>query len=109
MLTEAEFDRLAEETMVAIEEAVEECGADIDYDSAGGILTLEFLTGSQIIVNKQGPLKQLWVAARAGGYHFDYDAKKRRWRKDDDGEELFACLSRCCSQQAGEDVTLHAP
>ena len=109
MLTESEFDRLAEETMVAIEEAVDECGADIDYDSAGGILTLEFLTGSQIIINKQGPLRQVWVAARAGGYHFDYDATSKSWLKDDDREELFACLSRCCSQQAGENVTLEAP
>jgi len=109
MLTESEFDRLAEETMVAIEEAVDECGADIDYDSAGGILTLEFLTGSQIIINKQGPLRQVWVAARAGGYHFDYDAASKRWLKDDDQEELFECLSRCCSQQAGESVTLEQP
>ncbi len=106
MLTESEFDRLAEETMVAIEEAIDESGADIDYDSAGGILTLEFLTGSQIIVNKQGPLRQVWVAARSGGFHFDYHAASGQWRKDDDGEELFACLSRCCSQQAGESVTL---
>lgn len=108
MLTESEFDQLAEETMVAIEEAVDASGADIDYDSAGGILTLEFLNSSQIIINKQGPLRQIWVAARSGGFHFDYDPQRKSWLKDDDGEDLFACLSRCCSQQSGDDVTLEA-
>lgn len=106
MISESEFDQLAEETMVAIEEAVDASGADIDYDSAGGILTLEFLAGSQIIINKQAPLKQIWVAARSGGFHFDYDAASGEWRKVGDDEELFACLSRCSSQQAGEPVTL---
>lgn len=105
-MNESEFERLADETMVAIEEAIDASGADIDYDSGGGILTLEFINGSQIIINKQAPLKQLWVAARAGGLHFDYDSASGAWRKDNDGEELFAVLSECCSEQAGEPVTL---
>ena len=63
-MNESDFDQIAEDTMVAIEEAIEECGVDIDYDNAGGILTLEFTDGSQIIVNKQAPLTQIWVAAR---------------------------------------------
>jgi len=105
-MNESDFDLLAEETMLAIEEAIDECGVDIDYDNAGGILTLEFDNGSQIIVNKQTPLTQLWVAARSGGYHFDYDAQGGCWRLRGGGEELFRCLSRCCGEQAGEAVTL---
>lgn len=105
-MNESEYDQLAEATMVAIEEAIDESGADIDYDSGGGILTLEFANGSQIIVNKQAPLMQIWVAARSGGFHFDFAAGEQCWRRDSDGEELFACLSRCSSEQAGEPVTL---
>ena len=103
-MNESDFDQLAEETMLAIEEAIDESGADIDYDNAGGILTLEFPNGSQIIVNKQAPLKQLWVAARSGGFHFDYDGEC--WRLQGGDEELFECLNRCCSEQAGETVDL---
>ena len=105
-MDESEFNRLADDTMEAIEDAIEASGADIDYDSAGGILTLEFANGSQIIVNKQAPLTQIWVAARSGGFHFDYDAAGDCWRLQGGGEELFACLSRYCSEQAGEPVTL---
>ena len=104
-MKESEFDRLAEEVMVAIEDAVEDCGVDIDYDNAGGILTLEFSNGSQIIINKQGPLCQIWVAARSGGFHFDYDENNRSWSLSN-GDELFSSLGRYCSEQAGEEVTL---
>ena len=105
-MNESDFDQLAEDTMVAIEEAIDDSGADIDYDTAGGILTLEFTNGSQIIINKQAPLTQIWVAARSGGFHFDYDADDECWRLQGGGEELFNCLGRYCSEQAGEEVIL---
>lgn len=93
--------------MVAIEEAIDDSGADIDYDTISDILTLEFENGSQIIINKQTPATQLWVAARSGGFHFDYDDNSQSWRLDSDAEqELFDCLSRYCSEQSGEHVLL---
>lgn len=103
-MNESDFDQLAEDTMVAIEEAIDACGVDIDYDTAGGILTLEFTNGSQIIINKQAPLSQIWVAARSGGFHFDYDVTSKSWQLQ--GEDLFVCLGRYCSEQAGEEVIL---
>ncbi len=105
-MNESDFDQLSEQTMLAIEDAIDECGVDIDYDNAGGILTLEFDNGSQIIINKQTPLTQLWVAARSGGFHFDYDTDEACWRLQGGGEELFSCLSRYCGEQAGEAVAL---
>ncbi len=108
-MNESDFDRLADEAIAAIEEAIDSSGADIDYDTAGGILTLEFGDGSRIIVNKQAPLKQIWVAARSGGYHFDYDADGDCWRLQGKQDELFASLSRWCSEQAGEEISLEAP
>ncbi len=107
-MDESTFDQLADETMMAIEEAIDESGADIDYDSGGGILTLEFENGSQIIINKQAPLTQIWVAARSGGFHFEYDETRECWHLQGSDEELFACLGRYCSEQAGEPVELNA-
>lgn len=106
-MNESEFTDLAEQTMIAIEEAVENSGADIDYDTISDILTLEFETGTQIIINRQTPASQIWVAARSGGFHFDYDADSASWRLDSDhSQELFACLSKYCSEQAGVTVEL---
>ena len=109
-MNESEFNQLAEETMVSIEEAIDDSGAEIDYDTISDILTLEFSNGSKIIINKQTPASQLWVAARSGGFHFDYDAASQCWVLDSDSDqELFACLSRYCSEQAGQEVELEKP
>ncbi|MEM7562080.1 MAG: iron donor protein CyaY [Pseudomonadota bacterium] len=108
-MNESDFDLIAEETMIAIEEAIDECDVDIDYDSGGGILTLEFSNGSQIIINKQAPLCQIWVAAKSGGFHFDYDETDELWRLQGRQDELFECLNRYCSEQAGETVQLRSP
>ena len=106
-MKESEFSDLAAQTMVAIEEAIENSAADIDYDTISEILTLEFENGSKIIVNKQTPVSQLWVAAKSGGFHFDYDATTKRWLLDTDStQELMACLSRYCSEQSGQEITL---
>ena len=101
-----DYDQVAEDTLLEIEEAIDASGADIDYDNVSDILTLEFANGSKIIVNKQAPLQQLWVAARSGGYHFDYAPAEQAWLLQGSGEELFACLGRYCSEQAGEAVVL---
>ena len=106
-MNESEFNQLVEETMVAIEEAIDASGADIDYDSAGDILTLDFVNGSQIIINKQTPLKQIWVAAKSGGYHFDYDDGNQVWCLNGDiDRDLFSQLSIYCSDQSAEKVCL---
>ena len=96
----------ADDTLLSIEEAIDDSGADIDYDNAGGILTLEFANGSQIIINRQTPLSQIWVAAKSGGFHFDYDSDNQTWHLEKKGDELFDCLSVIPREQAGEPVTL---
>ena len=106
-MNESQFNQLAEQTMLAIEEAVDASGADIDYDNAGDILTLEFDNGSQIIINKQTPLKQIWVAARSGGYHFDYDEQNQVWCLNGDlTRDLITQLSIYCSEQADDTIRL---
>ena len=106
-MNESQFNQLAEETMMAVEEAIEASGADIDYDNVADILTLEFSNGSRIIINKQTPLCQIWVAAKSGGYHFDYDETSELWCLNGDRQkDLFSQLSLYCTQQAGEDIQL---
>ena len=106
-MNESQFSQLAEDTMIAIEEAIDASDADIDYDNAGDILTLEFVDGSQIIINRQTPLSQIWVAAKSGGYHFDYDEDHQVWCLNGDrSRDLFSQLNIYCSEQSGEAVHL---
>lgn len=103
-MTESEFNARVDDILSAIEEAIEESGAPVDYETAGGILTLAFENGSKIIINRQTPVRQVWVAAKSGGFHYDFDAEGEAWRQSGSGEELFAALSRLCSAQAGVSV-----
>jgi CyaY protein len=105
-MTEVEFNDKAAETILRLEEAIEASGADIDYETVSDILTLEFADRSKIIVNKQGAVRQLWVAAKSGGFHYDYDAAGDCWRNAQSGEDLFAELTRLIAQQAGAQIVL---
>ena len=109
-MNESEFQEIAEQTIEDIQDAIDNSGADIDYDEIGGVLTLEFENGSKIIFSKQGAMNQLWMAAISGGFHFNYDEDGERWVCDSgDNEELYAMLSRLASEQAGEAIILSAP
>ena len=105
-MSESEFLAAAERTLEAIESAVESCGVDIDATRAGSVLTLELADGSKVVVNGQAPMRQIWVAARSGGFHYEW--RDGGWRDTRDGSELFAALSRVISAQAGVAVRLRA-
>ncbi len=102
-MEETEFNSLAEATLARIERALDACAADIDYElQAGGVLELEFGDGSKIIVNRHAAAREIWVAARSGGFHFRHE--QGRWVGTRDGAELFATLERLATEQAGQRV-----
>ena len=103
-MNESEFEQRVTETLLHIEQAVENGGADIEFENVGGILTLEFANGSKIILNKQGAAKQLWVAAKSGGFHYGY--RDGRWIIDQSGKELISELSHFILEQSGEEFIL---
>jgi CyaY protein len=104
-MNEAEFDRLASAALQTIEQRLEASGVDADFElKEGGVLEVEFADGSKLIVNRHAAAREVWLAARSGGFHFRWDGSA--WRDTRDGTELFAALSRCASQQAGHAVHL---
>ncbi|HEX6592718.1 MAG TPA: iron donor protein CyaY [Moraxellaceae bacterium] len=105
-MTESEFNQAADATLQAIEEAVEalQDEHDIDFEMAGGILTLTFENSSKVIINRQIATREIWVAARSGGFHCGH--KDGGWVCNTTGETLPALLSRVCSEQAGTALTV---
>ena len=102
-MTESEFNKLADETLARIEQSLDDCDTDIDYEMNGGVLELSFENGSKIIVNRQTAAREIWVAAKSGGYHFLW--RDGAWHDTRDGMELFAALGKYASEQAGESVS----
>ena len=103
-MNDSEFDKMATDIMLNIEQAIDGSGAEIDLAATGGVLTLEFENGSKIIINKQGAAQQIWVAAKSGGFHYGF--VNGQWINDQGGGELMSELSRFIREQSGEDVTL---
>ena len=72
-LTEARFHDLVDATQQAVEDIFDDSDLDLDLENSAGVLTVRFENGTQLIFSRQEPLRQLWLAARSGGFHFDYD------------------------------------
>ncbi len=106
-LAESEFHRRVDALLDALEEAVDAVDADIDSEKTGGILTLTFADRSKVIVNRQTPNREIWVAAKSGGFHFRYDGAV--WRDTRSGDQLDALLSRVVSMQCEREVMITLP
>jgi CyaY protein len=103
-LTDAEYQRLASQVLASVESRLDawlqDDVIDIDAQRTGGLLELSLPGGSKIVINTQPPLHEIWLAARAGGYHFRH--VDGLWRDTKDGMEFFERLSREASAQTGK-------
>jgi CyaY protein len=102
-MTDLEYMDLAESLLDQIERDCDRIndrtGADIDNRRTGGMVALVFPGGSEIVVNLQKPLHEVWLAARAGGFHGR--GADGQWRATTTGENFYDCLARTASEQAG--------
>ena len=110
VMTDLEFLDQAEHLLSAVEQACDrlndETEADIDNQRSGGMITLSFANRSQIILNLQKPLHEVWMAAKSGGYHYRF--VEGAWQDTKGQGEFFASLSRYASEQAGLPVVFKA-
>jgi CyaY protein len=104
-MNDNEFNELADATLRQIETALERSGADLDFAMVSdSVLEIEFADRSKIIVNRHDAAKEIWVAAKSGGFHYRWDGSC--WQDTRSEEELMAALSRLISEQAREPVLL---
>ena len=109
-MTDLEFMDRAEKLLLAIEERCDQIyettDADLDSQRTGGLVTITFSNRSQIVVNLQKPLHEVWMAAQSGGYHYKFDGAV--WRDTKSPGEFFADLSRDASAQSGMSLVFTA-
>ena len=102
-MEQREFETRAMAALDALGRALD--ALEIDFElKEGGVLEIEFDDGAKIIVNRHGAAREIWVAARSGGFHFRWDGAA--WRDTRDGSELFAALSKLLSEQLRRGVRL---
>jgi CyaY protein len=105
-MTDPEYMDRAEALLARIESGCDrindESDVDIDNQRVGGMVTLTFRNGTQIIVNLQKPLHEVWMAARAGGFHYKFDGEQ--WMDTKGNGEFFANLARYAGEQTGRSL-----
>ena len=124
-MTETEFLALVDQVLDSIESQADDWAAGLDVDieatRSGNVLTLVFEDGTQVVVNAQAAMQELWVAARSGGFHYRYDGQ--HWN-DTRGVRAcpmpcrrsvprppacrFRCASDCISVKPGRDACVPA-
>jgi CyaY protein len=105
-MTDPEFMDYAETLLGAVEKCCDrlndETDADVDNQRVGGMVTLTFANRSQIIINLQKPLHEVWMAAKSGGYHYRWN--QGQWQDTKGQGEFFDALSRNATAQAGVEL-----
>lgn len=117
-MNEVEFDQHCDDVMLAIEEAIDLSGEDIDYETSAGVLTLTIeANGSKVIISRQPVLCQIWVAAKSGGYYFNREDSNDSGSNNNDinkggdwictttAESLGELLQRVCSEQESGEIS----
>jgi CyaY protein len=114
MTSESEFlassDQVLQSITTALDAAIDEGDADLDWALNDGVLTVDCGAQGKLIVNRHLPNREIWIAARSGGFHFHPDAGM--WRDTRSGEELATALARLLLQQASVEASfprLEAP
>ena len=103
-LDESAFHARVDAVFARIEAALDEGDIDLDSEISGGILTIEFANGSKAIINRQTFNREIWVAAKSGGFHLRFDGAV--WRDTRSDEPLAALLSRVISEQSGNVMSI---
>ena len=109
-MTDLEFldqaERLLSGVEISSDRLNDDTDADIDNQRVGGMVTLTFANRSQIVINLQKPLHEVWLAARCGGFHYRFDGQG--WQDTKGQGEFWTSLSRYASDQSGLSLEFSA-
>jgi iron-sulfur cluster assembly protein CyaY len=104
-MTEREFEKLAEDELTRMIEALDEAGDDIDPEFQMGVLRINFDDGTKYVVNSHRAARQIWMAAERTAWHFDYQADSKRWVAPN-GDELWSAVQGTLSRKLGRELDL---
>lgn len=103
----SDYQKHATDCLSTVEAWLEDFDPDeLDFTPSDGVVTMEFADGTRFVLNRQSAASQIWYAAGARAWHFDYDADKCIWVDDKEGRELFERIAETVGAQLGREVHL---
>lgn len=98
-MNDSQFHSLAEDVFQRIEDGLESLETEVDYEQAGSVFYIYLPNDVKLVLNKQEPLHELWLATPENGFHFCYNDGK--WLNKRGSDELFTLLTTCCQKHLG--------
>ena len=100
------FHKLADTCLERVASWLEAFDPDeVDFSTPDGVVTLEFADGGKYVLNRQTATDQMWFAAGARAWHYDWDAARGEWRCDKDDHELYGAIAQALSDKLGRVCT----
>lgn len=104
-MDEKEYLRRADECLSAVAKWLETLDPDeVDYTTGDGVVTMEFPDGGKFILSRQAATKQIWLAAGARAWHYNFDDSMTCWIDDRDGHDLNGRLAEAISERVGRTI-----
>ncbi|HEY1850523.1 MAG TPA: iron donor protein CyaY [Candidatus Binataceae bacterium] len=108
-MEEKEYLRWADECLGAVAKWLETLDPDeVDYVTGDGVVTIEFPDDSKFILSRQAATSQIWFAADARAWHYNFDSTTNRWVDDRDGHDLYGRIAEVISERVGHTVEFDA-
>jgi CyaY protein len=107
-LSESDFEHLADRTLNDLVEVLadsEEEGLEAELES--GVLSIVFTDRTKYVVNSHRAARQIWMAADASAWHFDWNGES--WLSSKTGEELWTLVRERISKKLGKPLDLEPP
>jgi CyaY protein len=99
------YGRKADACLEAIATWLEDFDPDeVDFATTDGVVTLEFPDGVRFVLNRQAAAAQMWLAAGARAWHYDWDEGAGTWLDDRDGHRLDDRIGEVVSDKLGRAV-----
>lgn len=104
-MEQREYMKLADECLLNVGKWLEGLDPDeVDYSTGDGVVTIEFPDGSRFILSRQSAAAQVWLAAGAHGWHYNWSPELATWVDDKDGHELYPRLAELVAERVGHEV-----
>ncbi len=104
-MDDREFQKVADACLARVAKWLESLDPDdADYSTADGSVTIEFPDGMKFILSRQSATNQIWLAAAAHGYHYNYDHARDAWLDDKDNHDLYARIAELVAEQVGHPI-----
>lgn len=103
----SDYLKHAGDCLKKIEAWLEEFDPDeLDYTPSDGVITMEFADGMKFVLNRQGAASQIWFAAGARAWHFNFEEEKGQWFDDKEGRELYDRIAEMVGGKLGRAITI---